>query len=150
MRPYTPFPACTDAKHYGWCEGLTEPETWGLKRERQGWVDLHQIITPSVLLLHSLPCFLVGRQWARVVLHTSPNTTTTLPSSPAMPDQQEKVVFFPLHGGVGKWRPKEGQVCPVPFSKAGFSGGKLKSQEARRPTSSPSPKLLNETSFQKT
>lgn len=80
-------------------------------------------------------------------------------SCPAMPDQQEKVGFFPLHGGEGKLRPKESQVCPVPFSKAEFGGEKLESQEACWPISSSSPKLqllwlpsgtLNETSFQKT
>lgn len=49
---------------------------------------------------------------------------------PAMLGHQEKVVFFPFHGGEGKLRPKEGQVCPVPFSEAGFSGEELKSQEA--------------------
>jgi len=47
-----------------------------------------------------------------------------------MLDQQEKVVFFPFHGGEGKLRPKEGQLCPVPFSKAECNGRELKSQEA--------------------
>lgn len=51
--------------------------------------------------------------------------------SPAMLDQQEKVVFFPFHGGEGKLRPKEGKLCPVPSSKAEFNGRELKSQEAR-------------------
>lgn len=46
-----------------------------------------------------------------------------------MLDQQEKVVFFPFHGREGKLRPKEGQVCAVPFTKAEFSGGELKSQK---------------------
>lgn len=47
-----------------------------------------------------------------------------------MLNQQEKVVFFHFMERSGELRPKEGQVCPVPMSKAEFSGGDLKSQEA--------------------
>lgn len=66
------------------------------------------------------------RQWAPAVLHTSPNTTTTILRAQQCRTLQKKVVFFPFHGGEGKLRPKEGQLCPVPFSKAEFNRRELK------------------------
>ena len=116
-------------KHGGWRE-----------KGRDGWINTKELLLPSLSSTFSLTSSF--RQWAPAVLHTSPKTTTmTKLSRPATLDQQDKVGFFPFHGGEGKPRPKEGQVCPVPFSKAGFSGEELKSQKAWRPISSPSPRL---------
>lgn len=47
-----------------------------------------------------------------------------------MLNQQEKGVFFHFMVGNRELRPKEGQVFPLPLSKAEFSEGDLKSKEA--------------------
>lgn len=49
--------------------------------------------------------------------HITQDNNNDKTSCPATLDQQNKVVFFPLHGGDGKLRPKGNQVCPVPFCK---------------------------------
>lgn len=62
--------------------------------------------------------------------HITQHNNNDYTSSPAMLNQQEKVVFFHFTEGGRVLRPKEGQVFPVPLSKVEFSGGDLESQEA--------------------
>lgn len=83
----------------------------------------------SVPLLHFLPYFLLQAVNSCSFAHiTQYNNDYT--SSPAMLNQQEKVVFHFTGGSVGGmtrgWGPK--RVKFVPLNKAEFSGGELNSQ----------------------
>lgn len=116
-------------------------EEQGLRRERLGWMDLYQIITPFVPLLHFLSYFLLQAVSFCSFAHITQYNNNDYTLCPATLDQQEKVVFFSFHEGEGKLRPKGSQVCPVPCSKTGLGGRELESQEAKWPISSPRTKL---------
>lgn len=93
-------------------------------------MDLYQVIAPSVPLLLFPPYFILQAMSSCSFAHITQYNNNDYTSSPAMLNQQEKVVFFHFVLGNGELRPKEGQDFPLPRSKAEFSEGALKSQEA--------------------
>lgn len=103
---YPPFPACANAKHYGWYEGLTKPETWGLKRERQGWVDGYQRIAPSSLspTLSSISSF--GSELLQFCTrHPGRQQWLNFQGWQCWTDKKKEHPF-PFRKGRGNWGPK--------------------------------------------
>lgn len=101
---HPPFPACANAKHYGWYEGLTPPETWGLKTERQGRVD-----TKELLLLSLSPTLSSISSFGSELLQFC----TCHPRQQRLNFQgwqcwidKKKEYSFPFREGRGNWGPK--------------------------------------------
>lgn len=81
------------------------------------------------------------RQWGPAVLHTSPNTTTTILRAQPCWTNKKKEYCFHFMEGRENGGPKRVSFVLCHLARLSWNGRKLRSQEAWWPISSPSPKL---------